>query len=641
MGSFSVNRFSRFLSVILCAFLLVISLPYIGTTVRADESEEDFWRSLSTHYYYDQLNEYQQELWDQLDEECMRFLLGEEQTYVVESQVEGCDISDDELSEVFYLFIKSNPQYFFLDARTNGGPNSVDIRIKNVYLDEIELENTKNLIRNTIDEYLELIPDNARPETIENTLILELRNRVSYDHINPYDVNQDIDSAVKGGTVCSGYCMLFQALLNRAGVESIYVSVELARYPEQRHALVYVNLHGYWYRVDVTEFDNSPIPNYYYYNMINDQGYRPTIQFISYVPDIVYANFDPDRNEELQRYYAYVTRYVTIDDNTYFIVNDIDNENGFLAEVVEYGGHGIGESINYYGRTYRVINAQGYPIVAETVGSTPEPHPTYEPSVTTTPVPTDVQSDSSGVNGFVERLYTVALGRNSDPVGQQQWVDTITSGQNTGADVARGFLYSPEFLNKNCTNEEFVRTLYRTFFGREADEGGLGAWVGVLNNGESRQNVIEGFINSTEWANLCLTYGIPSGGTGTPNIEVEPNQATIDFATRLYTTCLSRNADEAGLMAWARQLANQRDTGTGAARGFFFSSEFINQNVDNGEYVARLYRTFMGREPDQAGYNAWVGQLNSGVSREEVFNGFAQSQEFTVICAQYGIVRGE
>ena len=269
--------------------------------------------------------------------------------------------------------------------------------------------------------------------------------------------------------------------------------------------------------------------------------------------------------------------------------------------------------------------------------TTPEPTPTTPADVTVVPTPED--SNTNGVSDFVERLYTVALGRRSDPVGQQQWVDTVTSGQNTGADLARGFLYSDEFLNKNCSNTEFVQTLYRTFFGREADEGGLAAWVGVLDGGENRQNVIEGFINSTDWANLCLSYGIPSGGTGTPSIEVEPNQATIDFATRLYTTCLNRNADQGGLMAWAHQLANQRDTGTGAARGFFFSEEFTGQNVDNGEYVARLYRTFMGREPDQAGYDAWVGQLDSGISREEVFNGFAQSVEFTRICASYGIIR--
>ena len=245
----------------------------------------------------------------------------------------------------------------------------------------------------------------------------------------------------------------------------------------------------------------------------------------------------------------------------------------------------------------------------------------------------------TGVAGFVERLYTIALGRPSDPVGKQDWIDAITLRGETGASCARGFLYSPEFLNKGVSNEEFVAVLYRTFFNREPDQDGFNAWVGVLNNGTSKEEVIEGFINSTEWANLCLFYGIRNGGTGVPNIEIEPNQATIDFATRLYTTCLGRNADQAGLMAWARQLANQRDTGTGAARGFFFSSEFTGQNVSNGEYVTRLYRTFMNREPDQAGYDAWVAQLDAGASREEVFEGFAQSPEFARICASYGIIR--
>ncbi|MBO4636860.1 MAG: DUF4214 domain-containing protein [Clostridiales bacterium] len=270
-----------------------------------------------------------------------------------------------------------------------------------------------------------------------------------------------------------------------------------------------------------------------------------------------------------------------------------------------------------------------------------------DPSVTPTPaIPTlpPVSSGSSGtsesgVAGFVERLYTVALGRASDPAGKQDWVDAITLRGETGASAARGFLYSPEFLNKQVSNELFVSILYHTFFDRDPDQDGFNAWVNALNNGASKEEVIEGFINSTEWANLCLRYGIIGGGTGVPNVSIEPNQATIDFATRLYTTCLGRSADPNGLMAWARQLANRRDTGTGAARGFFFSDEFTRQNVSNGEYVTRLYRTFMGREPDQAGYDAWVSQLDSGVSREEVFDGFAQSPEFTRICASYGIVR--
>ena len=262
-------------------------------------------------------------------------------------------------------------------------------------------------------------------------------------------------------------------------------------------------------------------------------------------------------------------------------------------------------------------------------------------SVTVDPayVGTVQASGEGGVSGFVERLYSVALGRSSDPQGKQDWIESITLGGNTGADVARGFLYSPELTARNLTNANFVRTLYRTFFNREAEETGLKSWETVLAQGGSRQEVIEGFINSTEWANLCLTFGIRSGGSGTPNITVSPSEGTIGFCTRLYTTCLVRNADTEGLNAWADQLANQRDTGTGAAHGFFFSNEFIGQNVSNEEYVNRLYRTFMGREADADGFNAWVSQLRSGVSREEVFNGFSQSIEFSRICASYGIIR--
>ena len=256
-----------------------------------------------------------------------------------------------------------------------------------------------------------------------------------------------------------------------------------------------------------------------------------------------------------------------------------------------------------------------------------------------TPPPQSTGTTEGGVAGFVERLYTIALGRASDPTGKQNWIDAITQRGETGAGAARGFLFSPEFLNRQCSNEEFVSILYRTFFNREPDQGGFNAWVNALNNGASKQEVIEGFINSTEWANLCVFYGIRSGSTATPTTNVEPNAQTIAFATRLYTTCLGRNADQAGLMAWARQLANQRDTGSGAALGFFFSNEFTGQNVSNGEFVTRLYRTFMDREPDQAGFDAWVAQLDSGVSREEVFNGFAQSSEFDRICSSYGIIR--
>ena len=248
-------------------------------------------------------------------------------------------------------------------------------------------------------------------------------------------------------------------------------------------------------------------------------------------------------------------------------------------------------------------------------------------------------SSESGVAGFVERLYSVALNRQSDPNGKADWVNRIKTGEISGAEAARGFFLSPEFVNFGLSNEEYLNRLYHTFFDRAPDEGGYNNWMTILAGGASRESVLDGFINSTEWANLCLTFGIASGGNGVPDITVEPNEQVVGFATRLYTTCLGRNPDGGGLSDWASQLANMKISGSVAAHGFFFSTEFVDANHSDEEYVTRLYRTFMGREPDQAGFDNWINALSSGQSREFVFQGFAGSAEWAGICADYGILK--
>ena len=87
------------------------------------------------------------------------------------------------------------------------------------------------------------------------------------------------------------------------------------------------------------------------------------------------------------------------------------------------------------------------------------------------------------------------------------------------------------------------------------------------------------------------------------------------------------------------QLANRQISGSAAAHGFFFSEEFTIQNFSNDEYVTRLYRTFMGREPDPSGFADWAGRLANGASREDVFQGFAGSAEWAEICSNYGIIK--
>ncbi|MBO4496018.1 MAG: DUF4214 domain-containing protein [Clostridiales bacterium] len=258
-------------------------------------------------------------------------------------------------------------------------------------------------------------------------------------------------------------------------------------------------------------------------------------------------------------------------------------------------------------------------------GSTPKPDPEKEPSIA----------------DFVERLYTIALNRPSEPEGKAFWVNEIESGNRTGGDCAHFFLIeAPEFLNRGLNEEDFVETLYRTFFDRASEPAGKKFWVDSLKSGKrTKENVIMGFIDSTEWCNVCAMYGVKSGA---PNAKAEfASKNAIKFATRLYTECLGRAPEEGGLKYWSLALTNLEQTGCSAAKLFFTSDEFVNFKLKDDEYVRRLYTTFMGRDPEASEVAYWVSEIKAGrQTKDSVMAFFGQSEEFTNICKQYGIDRG-
>ncbi len=114
-----------------------------------------------------------------------------------------------------------------------------------------------------------------------------------------------------------------------------------------------------------------------------------------------------------------------------------------------------------------------------------------------------------GLTTFVARLYTKALGREYEVDGLNDWCNRITSGQWSINDVSTtGFFTSPEFLAKNLSNDEYVKVLYRTFFDREYDQAGYDDWMNRLANGTSRNEVMLGFANSREFAELKASFGL-------------------------------------------------------------------------------------------------------------------------------------
>jgi hypothetical protein len=117
-------------------------------------------------------------------------------------------------------------------------------------------------------------------------------------------------------------------------------------------------------------------------------------------------------------------------------------------------------------------------------------------------------ADKAQVEGFVERFYITVLDRASEQEGLDYWTDSLLSGREAGADIARGFIFSGEFINRNTTNEGYLNVLYRAFFNREPDALGFDSWILKLSEGYSRNSILDGFLFSEEFYNLCKEYNI-------------------------------------------------------------------------------------------------------------------------------------
>ena len=119
---------------------------------------------------------------------------------------------------------------------------------------------------------------------------------------------------------------------------------------------------------------------------------------------------------------------------------------------------------------------------------------------------------NQGISAFVYRCYSEVLGRQGDEAGMNSWCQSILEAQekkqhaeNVASD---GFFHSQEYLNKNSSNEEYVKTLYRTFLGRDADKDGFAYWMEQLNGGTDRDTILYGFSRSEEFAKIMAKYGI-------------------------------------------------------------------------------------------------------------------------------------
>lgn len=113
---------------------------------------------------------------------------------------------------------------------------------------------------------------------------------------------------------------------------------------------------------------------------------------------------------------------------------------------------------------------------------------------------TAVALDVDGVGGRVYRLYQAAFDRKPDVAGLGFWIDRADHG--TGFhDAAAAFVGSREFSDTygaGLGNAAFAEALYRNVLHRAPDKGGVDFWIGALDGGVDRADVLLAFSDSGE-----------------------------------------------------------------------------------------------------------------------------------------------
>jgi hypothetical protein len=189
------------------------------------------------------------------------------------------------------------------------------------------------------------------------------------------------------------------------------------------------------------------------------------------------------------------------------------------------------------------------------------------------------------------------------PAGATQLTATLTN-LSGDVDLYVKFGGLPEFLDNDCFSENF-------FSENEIctiPNPNAGTWfISAL-----------GFDPGTHSFTVTATFQTGPGGGGDASA----------FVTRLYQQVLNRQPDPAGLAAFVQQIADFGSV-VPTTLAFFHSQEFLARNTLNPEFLTICYRTFLNREPDLQGFNAFLTELLAGrLTRDNILAIFIGSDEF-------------
>ncbi len=296
------------------------------------------------------------------------------------------------------------------------------------------------------------------------------------------------------------------------------------------------------------------------------------------------------------------------------------------------------------------------PSLTPTKAPTSEPtaEPTEEPTVAPTAKPTAEPEDPDPVRAFVIRVYKIIMGRDpsSDQKGVNYWTNCLKQNEQGGVKGFGGvkmvqmFIVGgsgEEYNKKNPDCEKFLLDMYCVLMGRERDSvkiddaEGFNFWMGELEKGAGRESVLKRMANCQEFKDICANAGIQVGDFEYyETVNKAPKISA--FVARIYTKFLNRGYDFGGLEFWTKALVTGQHNVDSVMKYWATSPEVVNSKLSDEEYIRRCYYTFFDREPEESGFNWWVGELKAKrKSRTDVVKQMAYVDEFMKIKKDAGL----
>lgn len=231
-------------------------------------------------YGYEQLTQVQKSLYDSMEIVINQFISSESYSWDIDSSTAligrgsstgALSISDAIIA--FQCFFHDNPQYYWLESGTyltaTQNSTTVDLVADSYYYSAALRQSTDASIAEVsarwISQLSEIMNDGNTSDDAEDTyevalvlhdLIIE-RIDYRYDGNKPCDEKyaHSIGGVFTGvGAVCEGYAKSFQYILNRLGIENIYI---VGTASGDAHAWNSVEINGKHYLVDVTWDDSN------------------------------------------------------------------------------------------------------------------------------------------------------------------------------------------------------------------------------------------------------------------------------------------------------------------------------------------------------------------------------------------------